>query len=166
MSRFRPEELVTLSVLDRLFDAHPEEKADPPITRNESLRRMKSALKRDMEWLLNTRRCQVMEEFVDDPGELTRSLLNYGLPDISSMSVQSGKDHNRILRQMEEAVEYFEPRLKNVRVSLRPVEKTSRTLRFSIEALLMIDPAPEQVRFDTVLELTSGDIEVRGEGGA
>ena len=30
----------------------------------------------------------------------------------------------------------------------------------------MIDPAPEQVRFDTLLELTSGDIEVRGDGGA
>jgi type VI secretion system protein ImpF len=165
MSRFRPEETVTLSVLDRLIDAHPEEKVDPPITRTESLRRMKSALKRDMEWLLNTRRCQVMEE-LDDPGELAKSVLNYGLPDISSMSVQSGKDHNRILRQMEEAVEYFEPRLKNVRVSLRPVEKTSRTLRFTIDALLMIDPAPEQIRFDTVLELTSGDIAVQGEGGA
>lgn len=166
MSRYRPEELVTLSVLDRLFDPNPEEAADPPITRGESLRRMKVTLKRDMEWLLNTRRSPVMEELDDDPGELKRSLLNFGLPDISSMSVQSGKDHNRILRQMEEAIQYFEPRLKNVRVTLQPVNKSSRMLRFVIEALLMIDPAPEQVRFDTVVELTSGDIEVRGEGSA
>lgn len=166
MSRYRPEELVTLSVLDRLFDTNPEERLDPAITRSESLRRMKTALRRDMEWLLNTRRCPIMDELVGDAGELKRSLLNYGLPDISSMSVQSGKDHNRILRQMEEAVQYFEPRLRNVRVSLQPVNKTSRMLRFSIEALLMIDPAPEQVRFDTVVELTSGDIAVRGEGSA
>jgi type VI secretion system protein ImpF len=82
------------------------------------------------------------------------------------MSVQSGKDHTRILRQMEEAVEFFEPRLRNVRISLHPVAKGSRLLRFSMEAMLMIDPAPEQVRFDTLLELTSGDIEVRGDGGA
>lgn len=166
MSRYRPEEVVTQSVLDRLFDANPDEKVDPPITRLESVRRLKTALKRDMEWLLNTRRCPVMDQMEDDPGELKRSLLNYGLPDISSMSVQSGKDHTRILRQMEEAVEFFEPRLRNVRISLHPVAKGSRLLRFSMEAMLMIDPAPEQVRFDTLLELTSGDIEVRGDGGA
>ncbi len=166
MSRYRPEELVTLSVLDRLFDNNPDERADPPITRSESVRRMKSALKRDMEWLLNTRRSQIMEEVQGETGELKRSLLNFGLPDISSMSVQSGKDHNRILRQMEEAVEYFEPRLRNVRVSLQPVNRVERRLRFVIEALLMIDPAPEQVRFDTVVELSSGEVEVRGDGGA
>ncbi len=166
MSRYRPEEVVTQSVLDRLFDTNPDEKVDPPITRLESVRRLKTALKRDMEWLLNTRRCPVMDQMDDDPGELKRSLLNYGLPDISSMSVQSGKDHTRILRQMEEAVEFFEPRLRNVRISLHPVAKGSRLLRFSMEAMLMIDPAPEQVRFDTLLELTSGDIEVRGDGGA
>lgn len=166
MSRYRPEELVTLSVLDRLFNNNPDERVDAPITRNESLRRMKTALKRDMEWLLNTRRSPIMDQMEGDPGELKRSLLNFGLPDISSMSVQSGKDHNRILRQMEEAVQYFEPRLRNVRLSLQPVNRTERRLRFVIEALLMIDPAPEQVRFDTVVELSSGDIEVRGDGGA
>ncbi len=166
MSRYRPEETVTPSLLDRLIDNNRDERADPPITRLESVRRLKTSLKRDMEWLLNTRHCPVMNEMEDDPGELKRSLLNYGLPDISSMSVQSGKDHNRILRQMEEAVELFEPRLRNARVTLNPVSKGSRTLRFGIEALLMMDPAPEQVRFDTLLELTSGDIEVRGDGGA
>lgn len=166
MSRYRPEEVVTQSVLDRLLDLNPDEKADPPITRLESVRRLKNALKRDMEWLLNTRHCPVIDEMEDDPGELKRSLLNYGLPDISSMSVKSGKDHTRLLRQMEEAVVIFEPRLRNVRVTLSPVAKGSRTLRFGMEAMLMIDPAPEQVRFDTLLELTSGDIEVRGDGGA
>jgi predicted component of type VI protein secretion system len=67
---------------------------------------------------------------------------------------------------MEEAVEMFEPRLRNVRITLNPVAKGSRTLRFGMEGMLMLDPAPEQVRFDTLLELTSGDIEVRGDGGA
>ncbi|MCC7340650.1 MAG: type VI secretion system baseplate subunit TssE [Bryobacterales bacterium] len=166
MSRYRPEEVVTQPLLDRLFDLNPDEKVDAPVTRLESVRRLKAALKRDMEWLLNTRHCPVMDEMEDDAGELKRSLLNYGLPDISSMSVQSGKDHTRILRQMEEAVEMFEPRLRNVRITLSPVTKGSRTLRFGMEGMLMIDPAPEQVRFDTLLELTSGDIEVRGEGGA
>lgn len=82
MSRYRPEEVVTQPLLDRLFDLNPDEKVDAPVTRLESVRRLKAALKRDMEWLLNTRHCPVMDEMEDDAGELKRSLLNYGLPDI------------------------------------------------------------------------------------
>ncbi len=56
----------------------------------------------------------------------------------------------------------FEPRLANVRVV--PLEwrhAGTRTLRFRIEGLLLMDPAPEHVSFDTVLELTSGEYEVQ-----
>ena len=41
-----------------------------------------------------------------------------------------------------------------------------RELRFVVEALLKMDPNPEQVVFDTVLELASGDYSVKGVGGA
>jgi len=36
-------------------------------------------------------------------------------------------------------------------------------LRFQIQGLLRIDPAPERVTFDTVLELTSGEYQVKGD---
>jgi type VI secretion system protein ImpF len=36
-------------------------------------------------------------------------------------------------------------------------------LRFQIEALLKMDPAPEQVLFDTLLQLNSGEYQVKGE---
>jgi type VI secretion system protein ImpF len=39
-------------------------------------------------------------------------------------------------------------------------------LRFAIEGLLAIDPMPEHVSFDTVLEITDGEYHVRGEPGA
>ena len=38
-----------------------------------------------------------------------------------------------------------------------------RVLRFQIEALLKMDPAPEQVLFDTVLQLNSGEYQVKGD---
>ena len=37
----------------------------------------------------------------------------------------------------------------------------ARTLRFQIQGLLRVDPTPEQVIFDTLLELSSGEYEVR-----
>jgi len=41
-----------------------------------------------------------------------------------------------------------------------------RQLRFSIQALLKMDPSPERVSFDTVLEVTTGQYAVKGESGA
>jgi len=42
----------------------------------------------------------------------------------------------------------------------------SRVLRFQIEGLLLKDPAPEQVSFDTVLQLANGEYQVKGERSA
>jgi type VI secretion system protein ImpF len=47
---------VTLSVLDRLIDRDPKTRSEIPFTRAQSLRELKLALKRDLEWLLNTRK--------------------------------------------------------------------------------------------------------------
>ena len=38
-----------------------------------------------------------------------------------------------------------------------------RVLRFQIEGLLKMDPAPEQIFFDTVMQLSTGECQVRGE---
>jgi type VI secretion system protein ImpF len=46
---------------------------------------------------------------------------------------------------------------------LAPSAGGARTLRFVIEGLLRIDPAPEHISFDTTLELTSGEYAVKGD---
>jgi len=74
-------------------------------------------------------------------------------------------EQTRLLRRLEIAVKLFEPRLANIKVV--PVEAgliTSRRLRLRIVGMLLIDPAPEHVTFDTVLELTSGQYEVQNAG--
>jgi len=161
MAKRESEGPIILSVIDRLIDMTPERKIESPPTRAQSLRDLKAALKRDLEWLLNTRRPLI--ELPEGAKELQQSLLSYGLPDISSMAVHSVADQNRLLRVMESVISSFEPRLENVKVSLEPVAADSRELRFLIEGFLRIDPAPEHVTFDTVLELTSGEYEVKGE---
>jgi type VI secretion system protein ImpF len=161
MARYEPEPNVTLSILDRLIDQHPDTPADPAMSRGQSLRHLKVSLKRDLEWLLNTRRTP---EPVEDPSrELHRSLHNYGLPDFSGLSVNSPKDRQKLIWLMESAVAQFEPRIQGVTVTMDAPSPNSRMVRFQIHGLLRIDPAPERVTFDTLLELTSGEYEVRGE---
>jgi type VI secretion system protein ImpF len=84
------------------------------------------------------------------------------LPDISGLAVSSSKDQKVLMQMIERVVADYEPRLTNVVVSLRPAGGRARVLRFQIEALLMIEPAPERIAFDTTLELTSGEYSVEG----
>jgi type VI secretion system protein ImpF len=155
---------VTLSVLDRLIDKDPKVSSEVPLTRAQSLRELKIAIKRDLEWLLNTRR--TIDPSPDSARETVRSVYHYGFPDISSKSLLSGRDHNDLVREMESAISVFEPRLKRAKVRMERVEGGYRALRFVIEGLLSMDPAPEPVRFDTVLELSKGQYEVKGEDSA
>lgn len=166
MARSELEFTVTQTVLDRLIDREPQATADPSMTRAQSVRNLKVSLRRDIEWLLNTRRTP---DAVDESRrELYHSLYNYGLPDVTSLSVDSPRDRNRLLRAIEKIIEIFEPRLDSVRVT--PLENSQasllRQVRFQVEGLLKMDPAPELISFDTVLSLTSGEYQVQGDRGA
>jgi len=151
---------VTLSALDRLIDQEPERKLEPPVTRAQSLRELKGALRRDLEWLLNTRR--TIEASPASLKELERSLYNYGLPDVSSLYLRSPRDQALLLQAIKTAIDIFEPRLLNIKVTLEPATDDTRVIRFAIEGLLRMDPAPEHVYFDTVLEPMSGQYQVKG----
>jgi len=164
MPRSETEGAVTLSVLDRLIDHEPGQHAEAPLTRAQSLRRLRAAVKRDLEWLLNTRR--TIQEAPPGAAELQRSLYHYGLPDFIGLSLRSTRDQQKLLKMIESTIAQFEPRLMNVRVRMEPLAENARLLRFVIEGLLRVDPAPERVSFDTVLELSSGRYQVMGEPGA
>ena len=159
------ERSVQQSLLDRLVDLDPKSSMETPLTWAESVRRLKASLRHDLEWLLNTRRIplELPESFVEVPD----SLFNYGFPDITSMSRDSRDSRIRLMRQVEETIATFEPRLANVKVSLAETDDNGRReLRFLIEGLLRMEPNPEQVVFDTVLEISSGEYHVKGDGRA
>ncbi|HEX3877057.1 MAG TPA: type VI secretion system baseplate subunit TssE [Bryobacteraceae bacterium] len=165
MPRWEPEQTVTLSFLDRLIDNEPKQASDPPPSRARSIRQLKASLRRDLEWLLNTRRRP-------DPAgpefkELEKSLFNFGLEDVTSMSWAVHKDRMSLTKMIEQCVAIFEPRISRIKVvSLEATEGAKHILRFQIEGLLDMDPAPELITFDTVLQLSSGEYQVGGEPSA
>jgi type VI secretion system protein ImpF len=163
MMRSEPDFTVTMPVLDRLVDKDPQSRAEDALTRAESVRQIKAGLRRDLEWLLNTRRISV------EPDEslkgLNRSVYVYGLPDFSSYTASSPKDQAKLIRAILNTLKIFEPRLANLQVT--PADDGQRprlqSLRLRIDGLLLMDPAPEHVSFDTVIELRSGECQVMGE---
>lgn len=152
---------VQASLLDRLTDDAPGVSRESLPTYAESMVALRSAVRHDLEWLLNTRRDLVAID--DGTPEARRSLLRYGVPDFSSMSRDGSDTLQRLVREVEDCVANFEPRLANVHVRAHadPGMAGRPELRFAIEGMLRVDPAPERVVFDTVLETARGEYVVR-----
>jgi type VI secretion system protein ImpF len=153
LARIRPELLITQSLVDRLTDREPW-----PETRSASVAMFRDSLKRDIEWLLNTRK-PVMPELESYPATAA-SVLNYGFTDIRSFDSSAGKDPNALIRAMEECVRTYEPRILQPRVFLSRSDPLSRSLRFHLEGRIIYEDMEEEIKFDTVLELISGEYEV------
>jgi type VI secretion system protein ImpF len=154
LARSTTETLVTQSVLDRLTAVE-----DWPATRSQSVRFFRDALKRDLEWLLNTRQ-PPLPQLASWP-TAKASVINFGLPDITSLGLTSASDQRSLRLAIEACLRNFEPRLSDVRVTLESSDTTNRRLRFHIEGTMRLDPAPEEISFDTVLELASGEYKVK-----
>lgn len=161
MAKFELDSPVSLSVLDRLIDMAPKESTEPAMSRAQTLRQLRSALRRDLEWLLNTRR-NALEE-LENFKELERSVFAYGLPDITSLGLRSTRDQAKLRRALEATIAVFEPRISATRIVMEVLPSTARGIRFHIQGQLLIQPSPEPITFDTVLELPSGQYEVKGE---
>jgi type VI secretion system protein ImpF len=155
------EPTVRQSVLDRLIDTEPLIAGDRPVSWSESVRQLRAAVMRDLDWLLNTRR--IAQPAPAEFPEVQASVYHFGLPDISSLSRDAPESRELLLRRIEECLRIFEPRLMNVQVtSPDPGGASHHRIRFSIEALLRMEPNPERIAFDTVLEVTSGEFSVTG----
>jgi type VI secretion system protein ImpF len=159
MSRIDNEVRVSHSILDRLIDYEPKLTTEPPKSQSQSLAEFKQAVRRDLEWLLNTR-CFY------DPGdggleESLRSVAFYGLPDFTGVGAKSHLEQSRMTKALESALRNFEPRFINLKVTLEPLSNVDKSLKFRIEASLDVEPTPEPVAFDTVLELGSSNFAVK-----
>jgi type VI secretion system protein ImpF len=165
MARPHGDVTVTLSVLDRLIDNDARSQVEAPLTRSQSVRVLKAAVQRDLEWLLNTRR--ISDEPDESLKEVNRSVYLYGLPDFSTYTMNSSADRAKLVREVVATIKLFEPRLANVRIVPADAQDSGfQQMRLRIEALLLMDPSPEPVSFDTVIETKSGVCRLSGGANA
>jgi type VI secretion system protein ImpF len=77
--------------------------------------------------------------------------------------VENPNEQSRLIKAIEYALAVFDPRFSNAKITLEPISNVDRVLRFRIEATLDIEPTPEPVVFDTVLQMGTCDFSVKGE---
>ena len=161
MTTVRSDQPLVPSVLDRLLDDEPSKTLEAPKSRTQVLRELKQSVRRDLENLLNTRWRST--SWPEHFGELEVSLMSYGLPDVTGADLASTPKREEFRRRIERVIADFEPRLAKVSVMLlEKGEPLDRTLRFRIEGMLHVEPAPEPVAFDSAVEPATGNVEVKG----
>ena len=115
MERVRADLDLVPSVFDRLIDADPGVSTEPQVHRSVRLAQLKESVKRDLEWLLNTKR--TVMEIPAGLRHLHASLLTFGLPDFTHASLNRADDKRALQLAVEAAIRRFEPRLKDVVVT-------------------------------------------------
>jgi type VI secretion system protein ImpF len=141
------------SLWDRLIDPSLHRGEDVDTTPASEIQRIKEEVRRDLEWLLNSRSTNI--EIPAGLDALQRSLVRYGLPDFSSLNLSNTKARERFQSVLETVIRDFEPRLDRVEVRLSLLEQDHArpSVHYMVEAVLKLEPTPQSVVFDTVLEL-------------
>jgi type VI secretion system protein ImpF len=159
MARTELDRNVQPSLLDRLTDEQPGQPADAPIAHDESVRRYRQSVQRDLERLLNTRRTIVPVDALFT--EVRDSVHEFGLPDGTAIAPGTMEGRKVLTDGIRDAIGRFEPRLANVVVRLTESDQVKTPqVRFVVEATLRMDPTPEQIVFDSLLDIATGDIAI------
>ncbi|MFO1320967.1 MAG: type VI secretion system baseplate subunit TssE [Burkholderiales bacterium] len=162
MAELTQNERLQPSLLDRLTDDEPEVDRESRDKRVLSMRRLRECVLRDLSWLLNATRLDVLEDLEDYP-LVARSVVNYGMPDVAGLTA-SGLDVIALERAVREAIIDFEPRIlaSTVKVTARsrPELMAHNTLAFDIEGELWAQPVPLRVYLKTELDLEIGEVKV------
>ncbi len=125
-----------------------------------SLGEIRQCVKRDLDWLLNSHNF-TPQDTLDEYSEITTSVLNFGLPDLSGVTASS-IDLPGMEKILKQVILNYEPRIirRSLKVRLLADEFKSdhNTLAFEIEGDLIADPLPIHLHLLTQLELENGDV--------
>ncbi|MET1254943.1 type VI secretion system baseplate subunit TssE [Aliikangiella maris] len=140
-----------LSIIDKLIDHEPDKKAERKKSQYEVFLQIKSGIRRDLENLLNAKvDWNILPE---NCFHLEKSLVNYGLPDFTSINLAAKEYREQFIRIIESAIGRFETRFARVEVILsEDPDDVDRNLHFTIRAVLKGDMSSEVISFNTRVE--------------
>jgi type VI secretion system protein ImpF len=163
----RPQERLQPSLLDRITDLRPDQPQPETLTPVMTLRELRTAVLRDLNWLLNATNLASAQDLSLYP-QVARSVVNFGLPSLAGSSY-SGTDIIGLERAIRQAIWDFEPRILRNSVKVQAIRPKSRPrpnlLMFEITGELWAYPVPEHLVLRTELDLEEGKISLTAAGG-
>jgi type VI secretion system protein ImpF len=122
--------------------------------------KLRECVLRDLGWLFNSLNLESAQDLADFP-QVNNSVLNYGLPSFAGRMISS-INPTEAAAELRRTVEFFEPRLRNVRVRPLAADEAHNdgTLEFAIEAELWGQPTSQHLQLRTWIDMVSGDIAI------
>ncbi|NIP22698.1 MAG: type VI secretion system baseplate subunit TssE [Phycisphaerae bacterium] len=167
MAEIAPMERLQPCLLDRLTDDEPDVSREGRDQHVVSLRKYRKAVLRDVEMLFNSR-AYPLHDMIYDFGEVARSVLNYGILDLSGANI-SEENASELEAQMKQALRNYEPRISHKALSIHVVSSKDahdvRSLLFEISGELWAHPLPDHLFIKTEVDLETGHCKWKGEPG-
>lgn len=149
--------MINHCLLDKLLDETATFKETMAIFSKQQKTMIYQSVLRDLENLLNTR--QYVLKLPPNLSALKNSLFTYGIADFSGTDLASIPAQEIFCQQLASTINSYEPRLKNVEVSLISAEEDSiGLLRLQIEALICVDTLAEPLILHSVIEPSTGKL--------
>ncbi len=159
-----PSERLQPSLLDRLTDDQPGKTVESRASRVMSMSQLRTAVMRDLGWLLNTSSRASFEPIGDYP-EVAKSVLNFGVPDLCGTTA-SGISEREIEHTIRAAIQTYEPRILKRGLSVRLLRGESdrgpTVISLEITGEIWAQPYPEQLFIRTEIDLDTGECWVPG----
>lgn len=162
MAELSHKERLQPSLLDRLTDHEPGNTQEAREQRVFSLQRLRETVLRDLSWLLNTTNLASAEDLAGHP-EVARSVLNFGIPDLSGRPLV-GTEVAVLERRLRQSIADFEPRIISqtlkVTLALNEGQMNRNALTFLIEGDLWAQPVPLHLYLRTEIDPELGDVKI------
>ena len=94
------------------------------------------------------------------------ALPRYGMPDFNDLATRFPEAIVELQRAIKTSIEYYEPRLRKVRIQHVPEDDDPLSVRFEITAQLITGEDDPAVRFETAVDtsgrVSTGSMSIRG----
>ena len=158
MAELMPVERLQPFLLDRLTDDQPDRSVESREKRVMSPRDFRSAILRDLAWLLNTG-CHPPKDKLEEYPEVAKSVLNFGMPSLSGLTASSVST-DMIEKTVRDAILAYEPRILKktlkVNVGRSQDEAAAYVIRLESRGEVWNVPMSEALFIRTEVDLDTG----------
>lgn len=136
-------DVAPVPLFDRLIDDNPDVHFEAKPYRTLDRAGLRRSVRREVERLMNTRAPQPE----GDMKGRERTVIDFGIPDFGTFGTLSGVDHFRLARIIEEHIQIFEPRLREVHVTIEKLKREEGRLAAHLEGTIVSGDVTEPVAF-------------------
>jgi type VI secretion system lysozyme-like protein len=85
--------------------------------------------------------------------------VNFGIEDLLTTNLSTASERDRVILYIQKTIEKYEPRLMNISImNISNQENRSHTLALRIVAETIIDNNPEEIIFNSKIDISTGAV--------